>query len=216
MTHWQQYIPLFVAFVRWRTSFKRRNFRVITRVTNVSGENVHQSWKCPCQCCYQCVPHTSVVLCLFLFYWKCHTTSHWVFVYFDLAALFARHRVEGWRETEVVPGQDLAGRGGAGPAPPSHHSTCLFRPCRRGVAPGRAGRRWAVRAGGGRASWLVVLWVLPCRVLASAGRAECWRAGLQSVLTRRCCAAVPGSTQSHCCYSYSLNRGRAVTMWRNY
>ena len=113
-------------------------------------------------------------------------------------------------------GSGSGGRGGAGPAPPSHHSTCLFRPCRRGVAPGRAGRRWAVRAGGGRASWLVVLWVLPCRVLASAGRAECWRAGLQSVLTRRCCAAVPGSTQSHCCYSYSLNRGRAVTMWRNY
>ena len=77
--------------------------------------------------------------------------------------------MEGWRETEVVPGQDLAG--GAGRDQHHHHSTCLFRPCRRGAAPGRAGTGGAEvgGAGGGRASELT-----GCVVSAAVPSAECW------------------------------------------
>ena len=154
------YSPL-CCFCMMTHQFKRRTFRLITRVTNVSGEIVRQSWKCPCQCCYQCVPHTSVVLCLFLFYWKCHTTSHWVFVYFDLAALFARHRVEGWRETEVVPGQDLAGGAGRDQQHPA--TTLPVCSARAAAASRRAGR--CGRGAGERVDWLC----------CECCRAECWR-----------------------------------------
>lgn len=114
-------------------------------------------------------------------------------------------------------GSGSGGRGGAGPAPPPLYLFVPPVPPRRRAGPGGHGRGGGGRCGRGageRVDWLCCECCrAECRVLAAA---ECWRAGLQSVLTRRRCAAVPGSTQSHCCYSYSLNRGSAVTMWRNY